>query len=160
MKITKIFFALVALLVVACKPNPNSGSGSTDKIKWLNEGKICGEWVMTKHADKETEIQVYIAFNEDSSFDLYQRVYSVVWLHYKGTFTLEGTTLSGVYSDGKAWGSRYTVSYAEAPNRIRLTSLDNKSEVAIYTEQAIPEYILDESQQPEDVRSVEIERFL
>lgn len=160
MKITKIFFAVVALLAVACKPTPNSGGGSTDNTKWLDEGKICGEWVMTKHSGKDTDIQVYIAFNEDSSFDLYQRIYSVVWLHYKGTFTLEGTTLSGVYSDGKAWGSRYTISYAEAPNRIRLTSLDNKSEVAIYTEQAIPEYIVDEAQLPEDVRSVEIERFL
>lgn len=157
MKISKIFFAVIALLAVACTDNNNSGS-TGDKTKWSNEGNICGEWKLTQHGnDKETEIGVYISFNENNTFELYQRVYSVIWMHYTGTFNLDGTTLSGVYSDGKAWGSTYTVSYADSPKRIRLV---NGNEEAIYSESEIPEYIVDEAQQPENVRSVAIERFL
>lgn len=159
MKIKTIFFAIVALLAVSCKPTPDSGS-STDNTKWYSDGNICGEWMLTKLSDRDTEILVYISFNEDSSFDLYQKVYNVVWLHYTGTFTLNGTTLSGVYSDGKAWAASYSVAYTDSPKRIRLTNATDNADVAIYTEQSIPEYIVDEAQRPEDVRSVVIERFL
>lgn len=158
MKITKILMSVALLFAVACTPD---NGDSTKPVNWSDEGVICGEWQLTRWgANQDTEIQVYMAFNEDNTFDLYQRLYSVVWIHYTGTFSLDGTTLSGSYSDGEAWKRNYTVAYASEPRRIRLTNTEDKTDVGIYTEQSIPEHIIDESNDSANVRSVVIERFL
>lgn len=161
MKISKIFLAVMAMFVVlGCNPD-NGDGGNADKTKWLDEGNICGEWVLTSWSDKgEEAIKVYLVLNEDSSFDLYQRLYSVMWLHYEGSYTLVGNTLSGVYSDGEAWSKQYTVSYAQEPTRIRLVSTTDATDKAIYTEGYVPEHILDQAQPATEVRSVAPERFL
>lgn len=164
MKISKIFLAVVALFAVACTNNNSDGNegGVTDTTKWIEEGSVIGDWKLTHWANKEeSALQVYLSLNEDGSFDLYQRIYSVVWLHYEGTFTLENNTLSGVYSDGKPWKKSYSVSYAEeTPTRIRLIDQSDSADISIYTEGAIPSEIIDEAQPAVNVRSVALDRFL
>lgn len=159
MKISKIIFALMALLVVVgC--NPDNG-GDKKKNTWGNEGNLIGEWELTSWDNKANPTQkIYLAFNEDGTFDLYQRLYSVVWQHYTGTFSLAGNTLSGVYSDGEAWSKSYTVSYAQEPKRIRLICTVEKSDVSIYTEVEIPADVIDRAVEGSEVRSVAPERFL
>ena len=163
MKITKIFLAMALLFAVACTPD-NGGDvngGNTDTTNLLSEGTLCGEWQLASWANNSNSgAQVYLALNEDSTFDLYQRVYQVVWLHYTGTYTLAGNTLSGVYTDGEAWSKQYTVSYAEEPTRIRLVSTTDSADKSVYTEVVIPTDIIDAAQPATEVRSVAIERFL
>lgn len=163
MKIAKIFIAAVAFFAVACVTDNSGNEGDfIDTTKWIEEGSVIGDWKLSSWTNqKVSALQIYLSLNEDGSFDLYQRIYSVVWLHYEGSFTIENNTLSGVYSDGKAWKDSYSVSFAEeAPNRIRLVSKSDSADISVYTEEGIPSDIIDEAQQAESVRSVVLERFL
>ena len=108
MKITKIFVAILALCAfAACEPNNgNNGGGGVDDI-WGDNGSPIGEWVLTEwNNSKDLPFGIYLQLNEDNTFDLYQHTSNVLWVHYTGTYSLNGTTLSGVYSDGESWGYR------------------------------------------------------
>jgi hypothetical protein len=159
MKLTKIFFAVIALLAVAC--NPNGGQGGNSGTKWENSGSLIGEWSLSSWAGSaDAAPKVYIVFNEDQTFDMYQQSYSVIWFRYDGTWSLNGTTLSGKYSDGTPWNCDYTVAYSLSPKLIRLTSKSDSADVTIYESERIPDTIIDEAQNPEAVRSVKLQRFL
>lgn len=161
MRITKIFLAVIALLIVACKPNGGEGGGSTNDTNWENSGSVVGEWSLTSWSgNSEAAPKVYIVFNENNTFEMYQQSYSVLWFRYSGSWTLNGTTLTGKYSDGTPWTSNYTVAFSEDPKRIRLTNRNDKDDVAIYSAAEVPDEIIDESRDPEAVRSVELKRFL
>jgi hypothetical protein len=162
MKLTKIFLAVIALLTIACNNN-GGGSSSSPAIDWGSEGTIVGEWNLNSWADStEARPQIYIAFNEDGTFELYQQQYSVVWLRYSGTYTLTGRTLKGSYTDGTPWACDYEVDYGTEGEAkyLKLTSATDSADVAIYGSCEIPTEIVDESRDPEAVRSVAIKRFL
>lgn len=161
MKLTKIFLAVVALFAFACHPNNGNGGSNGGEVKWENSGSIVGEWELTQFDNSDNaKPRVYIVFNEDNTFELYQQQYTVVWVRYNGTFALNGTTLSGVYADGTPWASNYTIAYSQEPKQIRLTRTEDKNDVAIYSATIVPAEVVDEARDPDAVRSVEIERFL
>ena len=185
MKLTKIFLAVIALLTIACNNGNNGGGETKPSIKWGAEGTIVGEWALTSWAGHdEAHPEVYIAFNEDGTFALFQQQYSVVWLRYTGTYTLEGKTLKGAYTDGTPLACDYKVDYGttdsvvdgavdgavdgvvngeekkEEEKFLKLTSATDSADVSIYGATEIPAEILDESRDPEAVRSVAIKRFL
>ena len=158
MKLTKIFLAVVALFALACTPN---NGGGNDGSKWVNNGTLVGEWCLTSWAgNNEAMPQIYIAFNDDSTFNLYQKNYSVIWFQYEGSYALNNNVLTGAYSDGEALASDYKVAFSSDGKMLRLTSLTNSSDVAIYTATEIPTWIVEEAKTQEQVRSVEAERFL
>ena len=163
MKITKIFVAILALFaIVACNPNNggNTGGGGNTNDTWSDSGSHVGEWALTEWNDsKNLPFGVYLRLNEDNTFDLYQHTYNVVWIHYTGTFSLNGSTLSGVYSDGESWTTDYTIKYNKIadPKQISLTSTDN---VGIYTATTIPDAVIDQASEAVEARSVATERFL
>ena len=161
MKITKILVAILALFAfAACEPNGgNNGGGGVDDV-WGDTGSPVGEWALTEwNKSKDLPFGVYLRLNEDNTFDLYQHTYNVVWIHYTGTFSLNGSTLSGVYSDGESWTTDYTIKYNKIadPKQISLTSTDN---VGIYTATSIPDAVVDQATEATTVRSVAIEKFL
>lgn len=161
MRITKIFFAVVALLIVSCLPNGGNGGGTTNGPKWENNGSVVGEWSLSSWADNaDAAPKIYIIFNDDNTFDMYQQSYSVIWFHYDGTWALNGTTLSGKYTDDTPWLCNYTVAFSQDPKLIRLTNQNDKDDVSIYSATEVPDTIIDESQDPEAVRSVALKRFL
>ncbi len=163
MKITKIFVAMLALCaVVACNPDNNGGNnggGGVDDV-WDNNGSPIGEWALTEWNDsKDLPFGVYLRLNEDNTFDLYQHTANVLWVHYTGTYSLNGNTLSGVYSDGESWATDYTIKYNKIanPKQILLTSTDN---VGIYTATTIPDVVIDQASEAVVVRSGDVQRFL
>ena len=161
MKITKIFVAILALCAfAACEPNSgNNGGGGVDDV-WSDNGSPVGEWVLTEwNSSKDLPFGVYLQLNEDNTFDLYQHTSSVLWVHYTGTYSLNGTTLSGVYSDGESWATSYTIKYSKVaePKQILLTSPDNKG---IYTATTIPDAVIDQATEAVVVRSGQSKRFL
>lgn len=164
MKITKIFIAIVALCaVVACNPDNNGGNngGSTEK-GWSDNGSPIGEWVLTEwNSWKDLPMGVYLRLNEDGTFDLYQHTLSVLWVHYEGTFSLNGSTLSGVYSDGTNW-AEYTIKYYNEaePKQIKLTRKSDTTDVSIYTATEIPTNVTDQATEATQVRSIVLEKFL
>ncbi len=74
------------------------------------------------------EIDVYVEFTSGGTFCLYQMLGAGSFRSYAGTWTLAGTTLNGVYSDGTAWGSSYDVTVDG--NTMTMTS---KGEVYTYS---------------------------
>ena len=83
-----------------------------------------------------------IDFRTDGTFDLYQRVYSPYYEHFDGTWTLDGNTLDGNYSDGTPWRSSYTVSVNEDASGLTLTDTFDSEDVSRFIRAAIPEDIL------------------
>ena len=164
MKISKIVLAILALFaIVACNPNKGGGTGggNTDST-WNDNGSPIGEWVLTEwNGSSELPMGAYLRLNEDNTFDLYQHTLSVLWVHYKGTFSLNGSTLTGVYSDGTKWND-YTIKYSNdsEPKQIKLTRKGDTEDVGIYTATEIPANIIDQATEATNVRSIVIERFL
>lgn len=161
MKISKIFVAILALCTfAACEPNNgNNGGGGVDNL-WSDSGSPVGEWVLTKwNGSDELPFGVYMRLNEDNTFDLYQHTSNVLWVHYTGTYSLNGTTLSGVYSDGENWAKSYTIMYSKQaePKQIMLHSSNDEG---IYTETTIPDAVIDQATDAVVARSSEGERFL
>lgn len=161
MKITKIFVAILALCAfAACEPDNNGGNGGGTVGDWSDSGSAVGEWALTEwNNSQDLPFGVYMRFNEDKSFDLYQHTSNVLWVHYTGTYSLNGNTLSGVYSDGVNWATSYTIKYNNnaEPKQIQLTSSDN---VGIYTATTIPDAVIDQASEAVVARSGEVERFL
>ena len=157
MKLTKIFLAVAALFAIACTPD----NGDNQSTSWVEEGSIVGEWCLTSWAGSSSaKPQIYIAFNDDGTFNLYQQAYSVIWFKYDGRYALNNNVLTGAYSDGKPLASEYKVAFSSDGKMIRLTSLTSSSDVAAYNATEVPAWIIEEAKTPQEVRSVEAERFL
>ena len=130
--------ALVAVFTFAgCKKN-------NDEPAIDNTAKVVGEWHC---APAEYDVDVYVAFNAEGTFDEYQRIGEGRYRHYNGTWTLNKDILSGVYFDGESWGSDYTVSFAD--DTMTLTSTNESKETMTYFKETIPA----------DVKSSAIEPF-
>ena len=164
MKISKIVLAILALFaIIACNPNNGGGNGGGNtNSTWSDNGSPIGEWVLTEwNGSSELPMGAYLRLNEDNTFDLYQHTLSVLWMHYKGKFSLNGSTLTGVYSDGTKWND-YTIKYSNdsEPKQIKLTRKGDSEDVGIYTATEIPANVIDQATEATNVRSIVIERFL
>ena len=104
-RIINILLIGAALILSSC------GEGSKES-KALD---ITGTWELTdieitKAAQLGSEkIEVTIIFNSDKTFSLSQTLGSGIPKEFSGTWQLTGTTLTGKYANGKAWGSTYEV---------------------------------------------------
>ena len=91
-----IFATIVALGLASCS--------KTDK----NLEKLSGEWYW-QGTEEGVELEVYLAFQTDNTFDLFQKIGDGAFRHYAGTYSYDGKTLTGVYSDKTAWRYSYEV---------------------------------------------------
>ena len=90
---------------------------------------------------------------DGGSFTIYQKVESVRYQKYTGSYLLQDDILSGNYSDNTPWGSSYTVTADEANNTITLTSTINTSDVSVYTRATIPESVKNDAIDMQGVRA-------
>ena len=123
--------ALLCLVTTACPDDPKD-----DPIN------IVGEWQLSQITTKATiggqTVDVYIAFQEGGSFEMYQMLGTGRYRKFEGTWTLLEKVLSGSYTGGATWASSYNVEMDEGHTTLTLTSLDG-DETDIYRKQAIPE---------------------
>lgn len=154
MKNLKIWSLALALLVAM------TGCGKDEKVEGepFNpiatnqlQQKLQSAWQLVEYAGQPAEFDVYVEFKEtenegvkECQFVLYQRIYSYEYEKLTGTYTLNGTTLTGVYSNDVEWNNKYTVEIAENPLRLRLieangtyAEYDAIKEVPAHVEQAI-----------------------
>lgn len=130
-----IFIILCCLTVFSCKKNKGDEPESASSI--------IGEWILSSYETKAVtigteSIDIYIQF-DSKGFFLYQKLGSGRYKLFTGTYSLTGTTLSGKYSDGKAWGSSYSVSIKD--KNLILISQPNGSEVHTFISTTIPESV-------------------
>lgn len=128
---------MVLLAVTACKKGPQEDPTPS----------CVGEWQMSNIEVKSVSyagqtLDVYLAFREDGSFELYQMMGQGRFRKYSGQWTLEGNVLSGKYSSKKPWGSTYEVS-ADGET-LTLTSVES-GEKDTYQKTTIPESVKQEA---------------
>lgn len=138
MKNIKIFAALFAALFTfaGCGEDNNNPDDPN-----YSGGSVVGTWHMTSWANS-TAADIYVEFASDGTFDLYQRVFSPYYEHLEGTWTANGNTISGKYSDGEIWSSSYTVTFTNEGEKMQLTRTDNTEDVTHFEKGTIPEDIL------------------
>lgn len=151
MKSLKIF-SLAMLFVMAltsCEVEVNPGEKPGDK------GALSGEWVLTSWNEAEPEFHVYVDFNDDNTFEIYQQVWSFDYELYTGTYEINGDIVTGVYADGSNWACGYK--FAKSGDTLTMYSQEDKSVTSVYTKCEIPAEIKDEATA---TRSAEVVPFL
>lgn len=113
-------------------------SGSKDK----KPVTVVGQWELmdimeTKSVQIGSEkVEIYIDFKADKTFNLWQKLGAGRHRNYTGTWELTGTTLTGKYSDGKAWGATYEVSM-ESGN-LHMAETKQNAQTYVYKPCTIP----------------------
>lgn len=155
--------ALVAVSLSSCGggDDPAPGPGPETPLDVTVEN-LAGEWKLTAWAENSqfpTEgVTVYVDLNSDKTFELYQvNVNNPGITSYKGTYSLDGSILSGKYSDGEAWAADYVVS--ELTTGTMVLAIEGTEDVSTYTKTEIPSSIKDGAT-PMAVRSDVEPRYL
>ena len=133
----KLFLmAACALALLACNKTPDDPTPTPESIN------VVGEWQLSNISTKATiggqTVNVYVSFTQDGKFELYQQLGTGWYKYFDGTWKLNGKELSGSYSNGKAWGSAYTVT--QSGNTLTLTTASGK-ETDTYTKTTIPDSV-------------------
>ena len=136
----RVFLFVAAMLatfaLVGCEK-------SVDAPKVDNAVKLVGEW----HCAPESyDVDVYVAFGAQGTFDEYQRLGEGRYRHYEGIWSVEKDQLSGLYADGTEWGSTYTISFSG--ETMTLTANNDSREVMVYTKTSIPAEVKDGAIEP------------
>ena len=117
---------------------------SCEKAPKIEEG-IVGEWQLIEMDANEAaglSTSVYIEFRADKSFDMYQKVGDVMrYRKYVGTYSVSGSILSGVYKDGKKWGSDYRASIEADGQALVLTAVTLDGDGAVQEEGEVSKYV-------------------
>lgn len=131
----KLFIKILSLLALvaafaSCKKE--EGNPELDKI--------VGEWHYTNGETGSAVMDVYVVFNADYSFALYQKIGEGAYRKFTGSYTLTNSVLAGTYSNGTAWADSYNVSYADGA--LVLTSASNSQSSVKYSKKNVPEEVL------------------
>lgn len=120
-----IYIAIFALATLAGCQKENSKEPTLEQ-------KIQGEW---RGSEISVDAAIYISIKADGTFELYQKMTSDEFELRRGTWTLEGDILSGVYNDGEPWATSYKVS---AGSTLTLVSQAEGAETSVYIPCSIP----------------------
>ncbi len=131
-----IFVALLLVVTPGCKKNGSEATTAT---------KLVGQWhCIAEELNVAEDIDVYVEFMADKSFNLYQKVGQGRHRHFTGTWSVSGDVLSGLYADGSEWGSSYAVEFS-GMDAMKLTAKNGSKEVMTYTRETIPAEVLEGS---------------
>ena len=107
---------------------------------------LVGEWHLAdakaEGASIMKDIDIYLCINTDGTFELYQQsgTQELRYDLYTGTCYTENGVLTGVYSDGKPWGGKYT--YSNTTEGLLLKTTNNLEEQS-YIKCQIPAEVRD-----------------
>lgn len=132
-----IFVSMLCTLLFSCKKDQAVEETSS----------IVGSWHLTALEQIDTrsvtvgqeEVDIYINFTSQNTFQLYQMVGAGKYRSFSGTWLLDGDELSGTYDDKTAWGTKYRVELNNSKTKLILTSA---GEQYIYEKEQIPDSIL------------------
>ncbi|MBQ3173790.1 MAG: lipocalin family protein [Alistipes sp.] len=140
MKNLKIWSLALALLMVVTGCEEKA---ATDNFK-AGATNIVGEWQLTKWDGEVAPYDVYVNF-DGVEVVIYQRVYSSLFEQFTGTYTLNGSKLTGMYNDGTEFGP-YRAEVSVDGETMRLHKTDGEREImGVYTKTTIPEWVKTEA---------------
>lgn len=146
MKSFKII-SLAMMLLVAL-----TGCGEKEGGKGV---KVAGEWQLVQWNDATPEFKVYIDFNADGTFEMYQQVWSFDYELYTGKYVVTGDVMTGTYADGSNWACGYKVNVVDG--QLTMYSQEDQSVTSLYVKCTIPEEIKAEAS---TTRAMEVVPFL
>lgn len=148
MKNLKIFSLAVMLLVamVGCKPEPAPVTFVPGDVN-----KIVNEWHLVEFAGQPAEFDVYVDFNEDATFEMYERNFTYEYVYSNGDYVLSGNDLTGTYADGTEWNYTYRAEVSADGKVLRLHTTDGT--MSVYKQEAIPESVKANAVEPASVRA-------
>lgn len=150
MKSLKILSLVAAVLfAVACGEKENNPNGPG------NKGALSGEWVLTLWNETAPEFNVYIDFNDDNTFEIYQQVWSFDYELFTGTYNISGDIVTGSYADGSNWACGYK--FVKDGDSLTMYSQEDTSVTSVYEKCEIPAEIKAEATA---TRSAEVVPFL
>ena len=138
---------LLVMTVVGCKPDVNGPAGA--------KGELSGEWVLTSWNEATPEFHVYIDFNADGTFAMYQQVWSFDYELFEGNYVINGDIVTGTYTDGTSWACGYK--FKREDSKLTMYSQEDKSVASVYEACEIPAEIKAEA---EATRAMEVVPFL
>lgn len=130
-----IVFAVFTVFAIGCQEKVDMPDIKSD---------IVGQWKLLEINDKDSgDMTVYADFRSDASFTLYQKVWTVGYEKFEGTFELPGG--GGVrfnYSDGNV--SEYiSLSFEDDAAKMILRKADG--EIDTYGASSIPEQVISQA---------------
>lgn len=135
-------YAIVVLFAVSswsCR-KAEHGDSEVNGEEAVNYAALTvGEW---NFVDPGYGVSVYVSFDEEGTFDLYQKIGDGKYRHYSGTWSVDENIISGLYSDGSEWGSSYSLEFVQADIMI-MTALNGSEDEMTYFKEAIPAEIKD-----------------
>ncbi len=136
----KIFYILIALFA-SCAFLGCSDDGESESARLSR--KIVGEWhLVLWNAQTPTDFDAYCTFNADRTFEIYQRIETVRYQKYTGSYQIKNSVLSGVYDDATPWGSTYEISFDEEDEILTMISESSAGEISVYERTTIPDAIV------------------
>ena len=150
MKNLKIVAWAMLLLVAftGCEPSVN-GPGNNKK------NVVVGEWSLVQWNEESPEFHVYVKFDSNGTFEMYQQIWSFDYELFKGEYTLSGDVLTGVYEDGSNWACGYRVELIDG--KLHMYSQEDISVTSVYEACTIPAEIITEAT---TTRAAEVVPFL
>lgn len=158
--IITISAAIAAMLLLPSCRKPVAEEMFSPDItgEWkLESAESLGENAVVK-ASETIEVSVYVAFEENGAFELYQRLDERRFKRYEGTWTLEGKILSGLYDGKKStpWASPYAISIEDGGNALVMSCMSTNQagqqdpsaqhhESSRYVRTSIPESVREEA---------------
>lgn len=135
-----VMLMLAATALIACRKNTDTDNNTnTDAEGWTTNGSPIGTWSLSSWNDL-SEAVIYLSFSGDGTFELYQRVYSIFYEYYDGTWHHSDGELSGTYSNGDSWGAYYV---AFRGDEMMLTHSADETDVSYFVKSSIPDEVLD-----------------
>lgn len=91
---------------------------------------LVGQWTLEMYVPAtkgvmigNEPVSVLISFYENNRFELDQRIGQAYLESFDGKWSLDGTILSGTYSDNKPWGSKYEISFRDNDNVLEMKTV-------------------------------------
>lgn len=128
----RIIITLLSTILIAGCGNDSKESKTVD---------ITGQWELMDMQTKaiqigEVDIEVYLEFNADKTFNIWQQIGEGRHRKFIGTWEITDNNLSGKYSDGKEWGSVYEVSMEDG--NLNLSETRSGAETYVYHKCQLP----------------------
>ncbi len=146
MKSLKIFSLALVLLLALTGCGEKSGSKATN---------VVGEWQLVQWNEATPEFNVYIDFNSDGTFEMYQQVWSFDYELFTGKYVITGDVMTGTYADGSNWACGYKVNVVDG--QLYMYSQEDHSVTSVYNTCTIPTEIKAEASA---TRAMEVVPFL
>lgn len=136
---------MVVMAMTSCGGDDEKGGIEGPNIgKPVSAAALAGDWHLESW-DSASNIDVYISFDANGNFELYQLAEHAGYDYYTGRYSLEsdGKLLTGVYSDNVPWATSYACGIDDSGTTLKLFSQNDEGVLSCYVKTTIPENIKD-----------------